>query len=156
MVDVGSKAPAFSLVDTKREVKSLADFAGKKTVLAFFPAAFSGICDTEMCSFRDSMADLNDLNANVVGISVDAPFANAEFATRHGLQFPVLSDYRREAVKEYGVELENFAGLEGLTVAQRSVFILDEAGTVRWSWIAEKASILPDYDAIKQQLASIG
>jgi len=156
MVDVGSKAPAFSLPDTNREVKSLADFTGKKTVLAFFPAAFTGVCEKELCSFRDSMAELNNLNANVVGVSVDAPFSNAAFASRNNLQFPILSDYRREAVQAYGVALDNFAGMEGYTAAQRSVFILDADGTVRYSWIAENPGIEPDYSAIKSELEAIG
>jgi glutaredoxin-dependent peroxiredoxin len=156
MVDVGSKAPVFSLVDTNREVRSLGDFAGKKTVLAFFPAAFSSICEKELCSFRDSMAELNELDAHVVGISVDAPFANSAFAAKNNLQFPLLSDYKREAVQAYGVALENFAGLQGYTAAQRSVFLLDAEGAVRYSWIAENPGIEPDYSEIRKQIQSIG
>lgn len=155
MIEIGSTAPDFHLVDSAREVKSLQDFKGRATVLAFYPGAFTGVCDKEMCAFRDSMAELNDLNASVVGISVDAPFANAAFASRNALQFPLLSDYRREAVNAYGVALSDFAGLSGYTVAQRSVFILDADGIVRYKWIAENPGIEPDYDVVKAELAKL-
>ncbi len=154
MADLGNKAPDFSLVDTTRTVKSLADFTGKKTVLAFFPAAFTGPCTNEMCAFRDSMAELNGLDAHVVGISVDGPFANAEFAAKNKLDFPLLSDYKLEVVNAYGVVLENFAGLEGYTTAQRAVFVLDADGVIRYKWVAESPGIEPDYTDVKAALGS--
>jgi glutaredoxin-dependent peroxiredoxin len=155
MIEIGSPAPDFSLVDTTREMKSLNDFKGRKTVVAFYPGAFTGVCDKEMCAFRDSMAELNELNANVVGISVDSPFANSGFASRHGLQFPLLSDYKRETAGTYGVILHDFGGLPGYTVAQRSVFVLDADGVVRYRWIAENPGIEPDYDEVKAELAKL-
>jgi glutaredoxin-dependent peroxiredoxin len=155
MADLGSKAPDFSLVDTTRTVKTLADFAGRKTVLAFFPAAFTGPCTKEMCTFQDSMAELNGLDAHVVGISVDGPFANAEFAAKNKLDFPLLCDYKAEVVKAYGVVLENFAGLDGYTAAQRAVFVLDPDGVIRYKWVAENPGIEPDYTAVKAALGSL-
>jgi glutaredoxin-dependent peroxiredoxin len=155
MADVGSTAPAFTLVDTNREKKSLSDFAGKKTVIAFFPAAFTGVCTNEMCAFRDSMAELNGLDASVVGISVDGPFTNAEFKAKNNLEFPILCDYTHEVVKSYGVVLQNFAGLEGYNVAQRSIFVLDQAGVIRHKWVAENPGIEPDYAAIKAEIAKL-
>lgn len=155
MIEVGTPAPDFTLVDTTREAKSLQDFKGRSTVLAFFPGAFTGVCEKELCTFRDSMAELNDLNANVVGISVDAPFSNGAFAERNALQFPLLSDYRREAVESYGVALPDFAGMSGYTAAQRSVFILDAEGVVRYKWIAENPGIEPNYDEVKAELAKL-
>ncbi len=156
MIEIGSPAPDFSLVDINREAKSLNDFKGRATVLAFYPGAFTGVCDKEMCTLRDSMAELNDLNANVVGISVDSPFANNGFASRHSLEFPLLSDFTRETIKTYGVLLPDFAGLSGYDVAQRSVFILDADGIVRFMWIAEKPGIEPDYAVVKEELAKLG
>ncbi|MBR9976021.1 MAG: peroxiredoxin [Bacteroidetes bacterium] len=155
MIEVGTPAPDFSLVDTSRESKSLSDFKGRSTVLAFFPGAFTGPCEKELCTFRDSMAELNDLNANIVGISVDAPFSNDAFKERNSLQFPLLSDYRREAVDAYGVALPDFAGMTGYTAAQRSVFILDADGVVRYKWIAENPGIEPNYDEVKKELAKL-
>src|SRR5687768_14441788 len=104
MVDVGGKAPGFTLVNNKREQVSLDSLKGKNVVLAFFPAAFTGVCEKELCTFRDSLASLNDMNATVLGISVDSPFANNAFAEKNQLNFPLLSDYARTAVKAYGVE----------------------------------------------------
>ncbi len=148
MISLGAPAPEFKLVDTNRAPKTLKDFAGKKTVLAFYPGAFTGVCTKEMCAFQDSMARLNGLDANVVGISVDGPFANAEFAQRNRLEFPLLSDYDRSAVKAYGLEIKDFAGMPGYTAAQRAVFVLDREGVVRYSWIAENPGLEPDYEAV--------
>lgn len=154
-VQVGSKAPSFTLVDTDKKPRSLSEFQGKKLVLAFFPGAFTGVCTKEMCALRDSMARLNELDAQVVGISVDSPFANKGFAEKNNLQFPLLSDYTRTAVKAYGVELPNFAGLEGYTVAQRSVFVLDKDGIVRYAWVAENPGIEPNYEELTKAVSSI-
>ena len=92
---VGQTAPDFTLFDTARKQVTLSSLRGQQVVLAFFPAAFTGVCEKELCTFRDSMAELNGLNATVLAISVDAPFSNAGFATKNGLTFPVLSDYTR-------------------------------------------------------------
>src|SRR4051812_47608541 len=123
---VGSTAPAFTLFDNARKPVSLESFRGSKVVLAFFPAAFTGVCEKELCTFRDSLAELNGLNAKVVGISVDAPFSNNGFATKNALTFPILSDYTRATVTAYDVALNDFAGLPGYTAAKRAVFIVDE------------------------------
>lgn len=154
-VQVGSKAPPFTLVDTEKKPRSLSEFSGTKLVLVFFPGAFTGVCTKEMCTFRDSMSALNALNAQVVGISVDSPFANKGFAERNNLQFPLLSDYARTTIKAYGVELPNFSGLEGYTTAQRSVFVLDKDGIVRYAWVAENPGIEPNYDEVTKALSSI-
>src|SRR6187549_1340917 len=99
MLQTGDQAPDFTLPNHKREKVSLASLRGKTVVLAFFPAAFTGVCEKEMCTFRDSIAALNGLNAEVLGVSVDAPFSNAAFAEKNKLNFPLLSDYAREAVR---------------------------------------------------------
>ncbi len=152
MAELNAPAPGFTLLDTNRKAVSLSDFKGQKVVVAFFPAAFTGVCTKEMCTFRDSMAALNDLNATVLAISADAPFSNGAFATQNGLNFPVLSDYNRETIAAYGVALENFAGMAGYTAAQRSVFIVDAEGTLSYSWIAPNPGVEPDYDAVKAAL----
>ena len=89
MPQIGDKAPEFNLLNTKRERVSLAGLSGQTVVLAFFPAAFTGVCEKELCSFRDSLTALNDLNAAVLGLSVDAPFSNGAFAERNQLNFPL-------------------------------------------------------------------
>ncbi len=151
----GEKAPEFTLIDADRKPRSLKEFHGKKTVLAFFPGAFTGVCTKEMCTLRDSMSRFNDMNAQVVAISVDAPFSNKAFMTQNNLQFPVLSDYARSAIQAYGVVQENFAGLTGYNAAKRSVFVLDNAGVIRYSWVSDNPGVEPNYDEISKALASI-
>jgi peroxiredoxin len=130
----------------------LKEFLGKKVVLAFFPGAFTGVCDKEMCTFRDS---LQTLPAQVVAISVNDPFSNKGFAETHQLQFPILSDYTRETIKKYNIVANDFAGLKGYTAAKRSVFILDQNGVVRYRWVSEDAGKEPNYEEIKSTLGKL-
>jgi peroxiredoxin len=154
-IKVGDKAPGFTLLDTDLKKRSLSEFLGRKVVIAFFVGAFTSVCTKEMCAFRDSMARLIDLKAQVIGISVNDPFANKGFAEKNMLPFPILSDYRRETIKTYGIESPDFAGLRGYTVAKRSIFILDKNGTVRYVWITEDPTVEPDYGEIENALAKI-
>jgi peroxiredoxin len=100
------------------------------------------------------MSRFNGLNAKVVGISVDAPFANKAFATQHHLEFPLLSDYSREAVKAYGIALDNFAGLPGYTACQRAVFALDKNGVIRYVEVTANPGVEPNYDALEAALST--
>ncbi len=150
---VGQAAPDFNLLDTAREATQLSALQGGKVVLAFFPAAFTGVCSKEVCAFRDSLASFNALNATVLGISVDGPFSNAAFATQNDLNFKVLSDYTRSTVRAYDIALENFAGMEGYVASNRAVFVVDETGTITYEWIAPNPGVEPDYDAVKAAVA---
>jgi glutaredoxin-dependent peroxiredoxin len=154
-VKVGVMAPNFTLPDTDKKPRSLKEFLGRKVVLAFFVGAFTATCTKEMCAFRDSMARLTDLEAQVVGISVNDPFSNKAFVDKNRLPFPVLSDYSRETVKKYGLELQDFAGLKGYTVAKRSIFILDSNGVVRYVWVSDDPSVEPKYTEIQKALEQI-
>ena len=91
--NVGSTAPDFNLPDPELNMKSLVDYKDKKVVLAFFPASMSPVCTKEMCTFRDSFQELNDVGAQVVAVSIDGPFANKQFTAMYNLNFPVLSNY---------------------------------------------------------------
>jgi peroxiredoxin len=155
MLQTGTKAPNFSLPNTKKETVSLESHQGKKVVVAFFPAAFTGVCTKEMCTFRDSLSALNNLDAQVLGISVDAPFSNGAFAEKNSLTFPLLSDYNRETVNAYGVALHDFAGMKGYTAAQRSVFVIDREGMVKYAWIAPNPGVEPNYDEVKKAVEGI-
>ena len=101
------------------------------------------------------MSRLVDLNAQVIGISVNDPFSNKAFAEKNRLPFPVLSDYRREVIKQYEIELVDFAGLKGYTVAKRSIFILDEQAIVRYIWISEDPTVEPNYEEIQNVVEKI-
>jgi peroxiredoxin len=98
---------------------------------------------------------LNELKAQVVGISVNDPFSNKGFAEKNLLTFPLLSDYNREVIRLYGIELKDFAGLKGYSVAKRSVFILDKNGVVRYRWVSEDPGIEPNYEEVKKVLEKI-
>ena len=154
-VEIGLKPPDFQLPDQDKKQRTLKDFLGKKTVLAFFPGAFTSVCTTELCTFRDSMQALSNLNAQVVGISVNDPWTNKAFAEANKLQFPILSDYNRETIRKFNAFHEDFAGLKGYTVAKRSVFVLDDKGVVRYRWITEDPGKQPNYDEVKDALARI-
>ena len=148
MVNVGDDAPDFSLLDHNNNTVSGSDYKGQKVILAFFPAAFTGICTTEMCSFEQNISQLNDAGVAVLGICVDARFANAAFVEKNGLTFPILSDYTRSTVEAYGVALHDFAGMPGYTASERAVFIVDENGDIMWKWVGENPGVQPDYDTV--------
>ena len=154
-IQVGDKAPDFTLPNIELKPTSLKEFLGKKVVLAFFVGAFTSTCTKEMCEFRDSMARLTDLNAQVIGISVNDPFSNKGFAEKNRLPYSILSDYKREVIRKYGLELPNFAGLGGYTVAKRSIFILDKDGIVRYVWVSDNPAVEPNYDEIQKALQQI-
>ena len=124
-------------------------------VVAFFPAAFTGVCEKELCSFRDSLANFNNSDATVLGVSVDAPFSNAAFAEKNGVNFPILSDYTRETVRAYGVAHDDFANMPGYTAAKRSVFVIDKEGVLRWSWVAPNPGTEPDYAAVEAEVKKL-
>lgn len=150
--NVGDKAPDFELPDPDMKPRKLSEFRGKKTILAFFPAAESPVCTAEMCALRDSIDQLRDLGANVVGVSVDGPFANKFFVQNRHLNFPVLSDYRRDTIRKYGIVMKNLGPLEGYDAAKRSVFILDEEGKVIYRWVSDNPLVEPNYNEIKDTL----
>ena len=154
MPEVGEKAPEFALYDTEKKVRTLAQFLaeGRRTIIAFFPGAFTSPCTQEMCTFRDMYGELENLNGNVVGISVDAPFAQKAFADMHELTFPLLCDFKKEVIQKYGVVWNNLAGVDGYVTANRAIFIVDDGGTIRYKWVAPNPGTLPDFDEIKDGL----
>jgi glutaredoxin-dependent peroxiredoxin len=155
MVEVGQNAPDVQLVDTERKPVKISDFKGKKTVLAFFPAAFTGVCTKEMCTFRDDLSKFNSLGANVVAISVDPPFANKAFKDANKFNFALLSDYKRDAIKAYGITHDDFAGLKGYTASKRSVFVLDTDGIIKFKWVSDNPLVEPDYSRVAQELQKV-
>jgi glutaredoxin-dependent peroxiredoxin len=149
MVEIGEKAPDVELIDTERKPFKISDLKGKTAVLAFFPAAFSGTCTKEMCTFRDDLSNFENLGSAVVAISVDSPFSNKSFKTQSNLNFPLLSDYNKNAIKAYGIELPNFANMSGYTAAKRSVFVLDKDGIIRWKWVSDNPGVEPNYSDVR-------
>ena len=152
LVNVVDKAPDFTLVNQNMEKVSLSDFKNDAVVLAFYPGAFTGGCTKEMCTIRDEIAVLEDLNAHILGISVNDPFTNKAFHEENVLTFPLLCDYNREVVKLFDVYHTDFAGLKGYTTAKRSVFIIN-SGVIDYKWVTDDPGVMPPYDEIKAELA---
>ena len=152
-VDVGSTAPDFTLMNQDREPVTLGDARGRPVVLLFFPGAFSATCTKELCTFRDNMARLNGAKAQVYGISVDTFFALKAFQAHQKLEFPLLSDFNKEVIRDYGVFNEDMIGLKG--IAKRSVFVLDRNGIVRHREVLEDARHEPSYDRVFLALSSL-
>tara|TARA_B100000768_G_C11254615_1_gene365763 strand:+ start:293 stop:760 length:468 start_codon:yes stop_codon:yes gene_type:complete len=155
MVNIGDTAPAFTLKTTDKSDVSLSDFSGQNVILAFYPGAFTGVCDKEMCAFQDNLAKLNQTNATVLGISVDSPWANAEFAQKYNLEFPLLSDLDRDVINSYDAAFVGLGGIEGYVCANRVVIVIDKNGVVQHRWVAENPGVEPDYDVVVSFVASL-
>ena len=155
MVQIGDAAPDFTLKNTEKSDVSLTDYTGQTVILAFYPGAFTGVCDKEMCAFQDNIGKLNDANAVVLGISVDSPWANAEFARKYDLGFTLLSDIDRVVVNNYDATFVGLGGIEGYVCANRVVIVIDQNGVVQHRWVAENPGVEPDYDAVVAFAASL-
>ena len=151
--EVGSKAPDFTLPNQDREPVTLSQQKGRPIVLAFFPAAFSSVCQKELCTFRDALSQLNKERAQVYGISVDTFFSLKAFKDQQGLTFPLLSDFNKQVIRDYGVFNEDMIGLKG--IAKRAVFVLDKDGVVRHREVLDDARNEPDYEKVYSTLASL-
>jgi peroxiredoxin len=152
-LDVGTKAPDFTLTNQDREPVTLSEQKGRPVVLAFFPAAFSSVCTKELCTFRDSLAELNKAEAQVFGISVDTFFTLKAFQDSQKLTFPLLSDFNKQAIRAYGVFNEDMVGLKG--IAKRAVFVIDKDGIVRHREVLEDARREPDYGKVFSVVSSL-
>ena len=133
-------------------MRTLQEFRGKKVVLAFFVAASSPVCEKELCSFRDSWDELSSMNAQVVAVSNDGPFANKAFAAQHNLTFPVLGDYTSNTIRDYDILMPDLLHVKGYNAAKRSVFVINEEGTVTYTWVSDNPLNEPNYSEIKEHL----
>ena len=156
MVAVGTVAPDFTL--TRRigeDPVRLSDYRGERAVVVlFFPLAFSGVCTDEMCHVAETYDRWQTLNAEILGISIDSPWVNARFAEETGAPFPILSDFNKETSAGYGVLNDNFFGMRG--VADRSAFLIDRDGVIRYAWTSADADLMPPFDEIEKAAAASG
>lgn len=153
-IQVGAPAPNFTLYSTDKQQVSLSDFKGKTVVLQFFPQAFTGVCTQQMCTMRDHLTEYNDMNAEIIGISVDSIFTLAKFKQTEGLNFTLLSDFNKEVSPAYGAFYQDFAfGMKG--VSARAAFVIDGEGIVRYAEVLSSAGNLPDFEAVKASVQAL-
>ncbi len=148
-INVGQMAPDFSLYNTEKKEVKLSDFKGKKVIIHFFPQAFTGVCTTQLCTMRDNLGYYTNLNAVVLGISVDSVFTLGKFKEQENYNFDLLSDFNKETARAYGSIYEDWIlGMKG--VAKRSAFVIDEEGKVVYAEVLESAGDLPDFNKIQE------
>lgn len=153
-IEIGQPAPNFNLYDSDKKKISLNDYKGKNVLLLFFPQAFTGTCTKELCSTRDNIALYNQANAQVFGISVDSVYTLAKYKDDQQLNFPLLSDFNKEASTAYGSIYDVF-NFDMKGVSKRSAFVLDKQGMVRYAEVLENAADLPDFTAIQKTLSTL-
>ncbi len=156
-VQTGQQAPDFTLYSDQKEAYTLSEQRdGQHTVLLFFPGAFTGGCTAEMCTVNDSLARYQALDAQVLGISADAPAVLSEFKKQNGLDFTLLSDHHGEASGKYGAQFstqEHNLGYD--RIAKRAAFVIDADGNVQYAEVLENPGKQPDFEAIQRTLRDL-
>lgn len=156
-IETGQDAPDFTLYSDQREAFTLSEQRdGKATVLLFFPGAFTSTCTTEMCTVNDNLARYRSLDAQVLGISADAPAVLSEFKKQYDLGFPLLSDHHGDASAKYGAQFstdEHNLGYD--RIPKRAAFVVDADGKVRYAEVLDNPGNQPDFEAIQQTLRDL-
>lgn len=153
-IEVGSKAPDFTLMNQDRQPVTLsAVLQNGPVVLAFLPGAFSSVCTSEMCTFRDSIGALDASKGQVLGVTTDTFFTLKAWADQQRFAFPLLSDYNKEVIRQYDVVNPDMIGLKN--IAKRAVFVIDRDGTVKHRQILDDARNEPDYAAVRRALVAL-
>jgi len=157
-IKVGSKAPDFTLKSKTptglADIKLSENFHKKNTVLLFFPAAFTGVCTQELCAISAGLGQYASLNAAVIGISIDTPFAQEAWAKQEKITIPLASDLNKKVIQDYDVVFPMLAGI-GDTAA-RAAFVIDKQGVVQYAEQTASPKELPNFDAVKQTLTKLG
>jgi Peroxiredoxin len=151
-IEIGSKAPEFSLYNSEKKKVSLSDYKGKNVLLLFFPLAFTGTCTKELCGVRDNISQYNNSNAEVLAISVDSLHTLAKYKQEQQLNFQLLSDFNKEVSEMYGSIYPLF-GFDMKGVSKRSAFVIDKEGIVRYAEVLENAFEIPNFEAVQKTLS---
>jgi peroxiredoxin len=159
---VGDKAPDFTLASKQADgikLIKLSDHFGKQnTLLLFVPMAFTGVCTKEFCEISAGLSQYTALNAAVLGISGDNPFAQEQWAQKEKITLPLLSDYDHKVATAYGCAYDSFLPAKNLPmggVPKRSAFVVDKTGVIRYAEIKESPGDLPNFEAIQACLATL-
>ena len=150
----GDKAPDFTLRNSEKEQISLKQYRGQNVVLLFFPMAFTGVCTKELCQMRDSIADYEKLNAQILAVSVDSVFSLGKWKEEQGFNFPLLSDFNKTISKKYDTLYKDFV-FEMKGVSKRSAFVIDGKGTIQYAEVLENAGEIPDFAAVRATLDTL-
>ncbi|HMK04647.1 MAG TPA: redoxin domain-containing protein [Ferruginibacter sp.] len=153
-IEIGKPAPDFSLFDTDKKKTSPADFKDKHVLILFFPQAFTSTCTKELCAVRDDISRYSNVNAQVIGISVDSVFTLRRYKEDQHYNFPLLSDFNKEVSVAYDSLYPEWI-LEMKGVSKRSAFIIDKKGVIQYAEVIENAGDTPDFGRINQTLASL-
>ena len=154
-MEVGQKAPEITLIDTDKNRVLLTDFKGKNVVLLFFPLAFTSTCTEELCNMRDNISVYNNLDAEILGISVDSFYTLGKYKEEQHLNFKLLSDFNKDASKAFDVLYETFGPFEMKGVSKRAVFIIDIEGVIQHAEVCNNPADLPDFGAIQSALQAL-
>jgi len=156
-IPVGSKAPDFSLKSKQAsglvDLKLSSNLGRRNTVLLFFPLAFTSVCTKEMCDLTAGLNAFAGLNAEVIGVSVDSPFAQEAWAQKERIGVPLASDLNKQTARDYGVLLGDLIGLG--SVSARAAFVIDKQGVVQYSEQTPTPKELPDFEAVKATLVKL-
>lgn len=154
-IEVGTVAPDFTLFNTEKQKMSLHDQRGKNVLLLFFPLAFTSTCTAELCSIRDNISLYSNAQAEVFGISVDSLYVLGKFKAEQNLNFPLLSDFNKEASRAYKVLYDTFPAFEMQGVSKRAAFVIDREGVIRYTEVCKTPGELPDFAAIQNVLSTL-
>jgi len=153
-IETGHAAPDFSLFDSDKNKVTLSELKGKNVLLLFFPQAFTGVCTKELCAIRDNIANYNNVNATVLGISVDSVFTLNKFKEEQQYNFPLLSDFNKEVSGLYDTIYHDWI-LDMKGVSKRSAFVIDKEGIVQYAEVLENAGEVPNFEKIDALLATL-
>lgn len=154
-IEVGQQAPDFFLFDSDKKKITLSDYRGQNVLLLFFPLAFTSVCTAELCAVRDDIGRYQNANAQVFGISVDAPQTLHKFKEEQQYNFPLLSDFNKAVSALYGCQYASFGNMDLHGVAKRAAFIIDKEGIIRYVEVLENPGNQPDFAAISTCLGAL-
>ena len=159
-IKIGEKSPEFALKSKNQtgDIKdvSLNDYKGKNLVILFYPLSYTGVCTKEMCTVSEGFEFYSNLNAEVIGISVDSVFTQEAWAKQNGIKIPLLSDFNKEVSGKFGTLYPDGGFVLGMNgVSKRAAFIVDKEGVIRYAEVLEDAGQLPNFEKIKEVLKTL-
>lgn len=154
-IEIGSKAPAFTLFNTEKKAINLSDYSGKNVLVLFFPLAFTGVCTKELCTVRDDIGNYENTASAVLGISIDSLFVLEKFKAEQKIGFPLLSDFNKTVAQSFDVLYDEFPAFGMKGVSKRAAFIIDKDGVIQYAEVCATPGDLPNFEAITTKLKEL-